>query len=123
MSIQSQEVLATLIPQKTLTILNIQRKLGHVELEVTSRNYEQKAFDDMKGWGVYDTKNQVFKKRCVECTFYPFSIILEQGGRIEVIAPSFASFQKWVAGLNALAKYKKWLSKIRPRNSSYGGPS
>ena len=73
----------------------------------------------MKEIGVIDINSQVFRERCKNCSWYPFSLALVQGGRIEIIAKGYHNFKQWVNGINALVKFKKLVPRLRQKIEFY----
>jgi hypothetical protein len=55
----------------------------------------------------------------VNCSYYPFCLITEKGGRIELVAPDYETLQEWVSGLNVLLKNKKILPTLRQKIETY----
>jgi len=116
-NIQVEHLLAPIIPQITMMILKVQKHLGQEELDFEKA--PEKTYEKMKEVGVIDTNSQAFRERCKNCCWYPFSLALIQGGRIEVIAKGYQSFKYWVNGINALVKCKKLIPKLRNRIENY----
>ena len=115
-SIQVDYLLTPIIPQITMAILKIQKHLGQEELDFD--RVPDKSYEKMKEIGVIDTNSQAFRERCKNCIWYPFSLALIQGGRVELIAKGYQTFRYWVNGINALVKYKKVIPKLRQRIES-----
>ena len=116
-SLSLDSIMAPIIPQNTMSILKVQKKIKDSDVNSSGNNSE--LYDRMKQRGVLDTKSTVFKERALVCSYYPFSIALTQGGRVELIAKSYEDFKHWVNGINALLKYKKHIPKLRSRIESY----
>lgn len=110
-------ILRPVVPQITLDILKVQKRTieGHeLQQDLRGGDPSQKSLFNQKGAGI----NQKLEK-CFNCQHYPFSVLLEKGGRIEFIAPSYAAFKEWINGLNCLMKYKKTLPKMRAKIETY----
>jgi hypothetical protein len=56
--------------------------------------------------GVVNKKSDIYRQKCQECTFFPFSIALHQRGRIDFIATSYELFKQWIYGINVLIRMK-----------------
>lgn len=52
-------------------------------------------------------------EKILNCQCYPFCLVLETGGRIELIAPSYQVFLEWTNGINMLVRFKKQLSYLQ----------
>ena len=100
-SILVSQVLAVMIPQKTMAILKIQQKVGTHDLEVDCEDTDSVEVSFS------------FKQKCKACTTYPFSIALDQERRVELVATSYLVFKQWVNGINALVKNKRHLGNLR----------
>lgn len=61
--------------------------------------------------GILDRNSQLYKKKCADASFYPFSIVTEDK-RIELIATNIQSLEIWLVGLNYLVLNKRNLKKI-----------
>ena len=112
-----EHLLAPIIPQITMAILKVQKHLGHEDLDFD--RVPEKSYEKMKEIGVIDTTSQAFRDRCKTCVWYPFSLALMQGGRIELIAKGYHSFKTWVNGVNAIVKYKKLIPRLRQSIESH----
>ncbi|CAG9330543.1 unnamed protein product [Blepharisma stoltei] len=113
--IQIEQIIAPIIPQSTRNVLKIQKKLENENLG-SAKNLE---IEETKSRSLWDVQSEVYKERCKECKFYPFSIALSTGGRIELIAKDYASLKNWVNGINALVGYKSKLLRLKGRIESY----
>ena len=116
-SLPVETILKIIIPQNTSAILKIQKKLGKGEIDCTDRTIANGTYESMKERGFFDTKSKAFVERCSTCKWFPFSIALVEGGRIEVIAKTYPVFKNWVNGINCLIKNKKILMKVKNRIS------
>lgn len=116
-SLPVDSILKIIIPQSTSSILKVQKKLGKGEIDCTDRVISNGTYESMKERGFFDTKSKAFVERCSTCKWFPFSIALVEGGRIEVIAKTYPVFKNWVNGINCLIKNKKILLKVKNRIS------
>ena len=62
--------------------------------------------------GVVNKNSDFYKQKCLDSTYYPFSIAL-QSNRIELIATSYETLKKWIIGINLLKNNKKHIPKIK----------
>ena len=114
-SIPLTTILRPLVPQTTMDILKTQRKISE----------SQNSFIGLEGkCNVAEISGKQIPQRLINnthpniekyiaCSYYPFSVLLEKGGRIEFVAPNYSVFKEWITGLNFLVKNKKNLVKIR----------
>jgi hypothetical protein len=114
-SLPVESILKIIIPQTTSAILKVQKKIGKGEIDCTDRTFAGGTYESMKERGFFDTKSKVFIERCSSCKWFPFSIALTEGGRIEVIAKTYPVFKNWVNGINCLIKNKKIVQKVKNR--------
>ena len=112
-AIPIDSILKIIIPQITNTILKVQKRTGKDEIETSDRKNSKNNYETMKERGYLDTKSKAFKERCVLCKWYPFSIALVEGGRIEIIVKTYLLFKNWINGINSLLKNKKLIEKVR----------
>ena len=61
--------------------------------------------------GLLDRNSSLYKAKCKEASFYPFSLLLAKGGRIELVATNLEVLQTWMLGLNLLIR-----GEIKPSN-------
>jgi hypothetical protein len=54
--------------------------------------------------GILNRNSKLYKAKCKEASFYPFSLILKMGGRVELIATNLDVLETWMMGLNVLAR-------------------
>lgn len=117
-AIQIDSILKVIVPQSTSAILKVQKRLGKGEIEFTEKSIKDGSYENMKERGYLDLKSKAFIERASACKWFPFSIALNQGGRIELIAKNYLIFKGWVNGVNCLLKNKKIVSKVKSRISS-----
>ena len=78
-------ILRPVIPQITLDILKVQKRTfdqGFIDVKS-----DMKTLFNSKSSEKCTLTNRL--ERYKNCSFYPFSILLEKGGRIEVVAPNY----------------------------------
>jgi hypothetical protein len=100
---------APIIPQQTLDIIKVQRR-GETSDGLDEEDYK---YEEMKERGLLNPNSLVFQSRAKACNFYPFSIALKEGGRIELVAKGYNTFKKWIEGINTLVKNRKCLPRLR----------
>ena len=100
---------APIIPQQTLDIIKVQRR-GETSDGLDEEDYK---YEEMKERGLLNPNSIVFQSRAKACNFYPFSIALKEGGRIELVAKGYNTFKKWIEGINTLVKNRKCLPRLR----------
>lgn len=127
-SINLDQVIGPVIPRLTMTILKVQKRIGKPSTQ-TCRDFlddeiaveeDERLYQDMRDRGLLSENSEIFQRRCRECTFYPFSISMSNGGRIELIARNYQSFQDWVNGLNTLVKNKRLISRFVAKIEAQG---
>lgn len=113
-----EQVIGPVIPRLTMTILKVQKRLGKPSVQ-TCRDFiedvveeDEKLYNDMRDRGLLSENSEVFQKLCKDCTYYPFSISMANGGRLELIARNYQSFQMWVNGINALVKNRRSIPRL-----------
>jgi len=62
--------------------------------------------------GIVNKNSELYRQKCLESSFYPFSIALTNG-RVELIATSYETLKNWIIGLNLLVSYKKHIPKLK----------
>jgi hypothetical protein len=74
--------------------------------------------------GVLNKNSELYRQKCMESTFYPWSIALafegesnessgpESVGRVELIATGYEAMRDWVNGINTLVNNRKELPKM-----------
>lgn len=124
-SLLVDHVLAPLVPPATMAILKHQKRLLSAEMSLDdlptsiSTMRGEREYAEMRESGFINVNSEVFQERCRTCGLYPFSIALQQGGRVELIARSYSAFKAWVYGLNALVKFRKQLPRLRQKIETY----
>ena len=110
-----EQILRPVIPQITKEILRLQK-----QFDVNNLNsvFKGTAFSDTLGNSSLAHLNKNLEKM-INCTYYPFCLILEKGGRVELIAPNYYIFREWVTGINDLIKMKKFLPKMKTKIETY----
>lgn len=129
-----------IIPTITMDIIKAKKQLSsnrpprpqvandrHDLFEHLSREHKGATISHLIKIGVVDKTSQLFKERCADCLYFPFSIALERQnclqsrdhhtssqfttkskskdkseGRIELIATSYQSLKVWTLGINML---------------------
>jgi len=119
-SILIDHIMKPIVPKTTMELVKLQRMFDPDKLsDLTPEQQKQKTLEIIKNmsWkvspGVVAKNFDYYKKMFMECRFYPFSIALEKGGRVELIAGSYIIFKHWIDGLNQLVKFKKQLSRLK----------
>lgn len=101
---------AVLIPRATLSVVKTQKKgLGRRSEKPQGA---ERLYRSMKAGGVIDTESPVYEALCAQCDLYPFYFLLEQTGRMDVIARGYEVFREWVLGANALVRRKSELEAL-----------
>lgn len=104
---------AVLIPRATLSVVKTQKKsLGRRSEKPVGA---ERLYRSMKASGVVDAESPVYEALCAQCDLYPFYFLLEQTGRIDVVARGYEVFREWVLGANALVKRKGELETLTKR--------
>jgi len=111
MSISFGTILRPIVPQVTMDILRVQKKIFENQNSAENSVLHFSSNPHMMQQKVTITNSRLDKY--MNCTYYPFSILLEKGGRIDFVAPNYDVFKEWINGLNYLLKNKKNLGKIR----------
>ena len=62
--------------------------------------------------GIVNKNSELYRQKCLDSTFYPFSIALTKG-RVELIATNYETLKNWIIGINLLVSNKKHLPKIK----------
>ena len=106
------------VPQITTDILKIQKRLNEDKAALVGK--QSKLNHSFEAYGNVESKNYLLQRngdygleQYLQCTHYPFSIILDKGGRIDFIAPTYQLFRQWIDGLNMLIKSKRNLDKLK----------
>jgi len=83
-------------------------------LEPKSKNDKHRSITQLAKLGILDKKSEIYRTKCANTSFYPFSIALEQpAGHVELIATNPQSLQTWIFGLNFLIQNKDQSSKMQ----------
>ncbi len=116
MNISFGTILRPVVPQITMDILKVQKKILESQNPIS-------CIEGRLSIGEIGSKSihigQMRKNgdprldKYLNCSSYPFSILLEKGGRLEFVAPSYETFKDWINGLNYLLKNRKYLPKMR----------
>jgi len=59
--------------------------------------------------GIVNRNSILYRQKCQQTCFFPFSISLVKGGRIELVATNIEVLETWIVGLNYLIGHKKQL--------------
>jgi hypothetical protein len=113
------QMIGPVIPQLTMTILKVQKRYNKpgqtcrdfLDGEITVEE-DEKLYQDMRDRGILSENSEIFQKRCRDCTTYPFSISMANGGRIELLARNYLTFKLWVNGLNTIVKHKRHIPRL-----------
>lgn len=117
-SIAIDQILAPMIPQSTMAVLKLQNKLLNTDLGLVNKNLDERVFEDIREWSIFDANHQILQRKARDCVFYSFSVALEQGGRVELVVRGYTVFKQWINGINLLVKYKRTLPKLKDRIES-----
>ena len=104
-----------MLPQVTQDILREQksaknyRTLETLTDVVSEENYNASHLAKM---GILNRQSTLYKSKCADASFYPFSVVLEDG-RLELIATSPETLETWLVGLNYFAKHKSKVPTLR----------
>lgn len=116
--LQLENFVRPVVPQITTDILKIQKRLSEDKTGLAAK--ASKLNHSFEVYGHVESKNYLLQRngdlsleQYLGCTHYPFSILLEKGGRIDFIAPSYQDFRQWIDGLNMLIKNKRNLAKLK----------
>jgi hypothetical protein len=107
-------ILRPVVPQLTLDILKIQKRnfdgshFNVAQSKITD-NISTKALLMQRG----PNTNGLNIERYLNCNYYPFSVLLEKGGRIDFVAANYTVFKEWINGINAIMRYKRYLDKMK----------
>lgn len=104
---------AVLIPRSTMSVIKTQKKgLGRRSEKPQGA---ERLYRSMKAGGVIDTESLVYEALCAGCDLYPFYFLLEESGRMDVIARGYEVFREWVLGANAVIRRKGELESLARR--------
>ena len=62
--------------------------------------------------GIVNKNSELYRQKCLDSTFYPFSLALTKG-RVELVATNYETLKNWIIGINLLVSNKKHIPKIR----------
>lgn len=110
--IMVSSIMRAIVPPITMDILKVQKRNLDYQNMTMMQDTKMETMNPKAG-----IKGSLLEK-CMACTHYPFSILLDKG-RIELVAPNYTTFKEWINGLNCLVKYKKNLSKMRAKIETY----
>lgn len=116
--ISIDSIIKVIIPQTTTSILKTQKKLEKGEIDLKKLPDSINTYEIMKERRYIDPNTKPFIERCNNCKLYPFSIALNESGRLELIAKTYNVFKNWVDGINCLVKHKKIIPKLSLRIKS-----
>ena len=63
--------------------------------------------------GIVNKNSDIYKQKCLDSTYYPFSLALGSQGRVELIATNYETMKNWIIGINLLVSNKKHLPKLK----------
>ena len=104
------DLVKAILPQTTMDIISVQKncRVRSLNQSTTKDMLEDFLILDAKGSisqlvniGVINKNSELYKQKCADCTYYPFSIALQKG-RIELIATSYETLKNWIIGINLL---------------------
>ncbi len=116
-----EDIIRPLIPQSTVDILKVQRRFEYrqyePEINVILEKFLVNNVDMLKHslTGSKERNTAIALQRFLNCKFYPFCILMEKGGRVELVAQSYQTFRQWVDGLNYLVKNKKTIVRTKAK--------
>lgn len=102
-------VLRAMVPQITMDVLRIQKKIVG-SAQQTEEDIPE-LFADKRG--VNNMNNGI--EKYLSCSYYPFSLLLDRNGKVEFVASSYSVFKEWINGINMLLRYKKQLPQLRQK--------
>jgi len=109
------QILRPVVPQITKEILRLQKQF---DVNNLNNAFKGTLFNETMGNSSLAHLNKNLEKM-INCSYYPFCLILEKGGRVELIAPNYYIFREWVTGINDLIKMKKFLPKMKTKIETY----
>lgn len=112
-TIVSENLWGPVLPPNVILVLKAQGYLNYDDLDYDKLN--DKAKDSVN----FDVNSERFKELCKGICYYPFSIGLLQGDKIDLVAKGYQTLKQWVNGINALTKYKRYIPKLRSRIEAY----
>lgn len=109
-------IIRPLVPQLTMDILKIQKKTFDTTNPFSKESKIQESLTSISTKALLLQRGPnigLNLEKYLACSFYPFSILLEKGGRLDFVASSYGTFKECINGINALLKYKKSLSHMK----------
>lgn len=73
-----------------------------LDLYLTREYYDSISYSQLTKMGIVNRNSSLYKAKCNEATFYPFSLILAKGGRMELIATNLEVLEVWLVGISLL---------------------
>lgn len=99
-----KHIVNPIIPEHTLQVIKARQKASpELSLEF------DKDYELMKNSQIFDYKNPAFIAKSQHSKHFPFSILLKDGTRIQLIAEEYLLFKTFLDGVAALLKNKKYL--------------
>lgn len=123
-SIPIKSIEKPIIPQKTIEIIKLQKnaKTQNQLGNTSAYGYEEANSGIFTKISMITTNNSLlnsptskenYKKKCVECKYFPFWYKLSDKGKVELIANSYGILKAWVLGISALIKNQRIVEKFR----------
>lgn len=112
-TIVTENLWGPVLPPNVILVLKAQGYLNNDDLDYDKLN--EKVKDSVN----FDVNSERFRELCKGICFYPFSIGLLQGDKIDLVAKGYQTLKQWVNGINALTKYKRYVPKLRSRIEAY----
>jgi len=119
-------ILRPIVPQVTMDILRVQKKVLESQNPISYVDGRLSIGDAYSNMGSKPVillqpkiSGNVRLEKYMNCTHYPFSILLEKGGRLEFVAPNYEVFKDWINGLNYLLKNRKHIPRMRRKVEEY----
>lgn len=112
-SIMLDKMLDPIVPQHTMAILKTQKSAWLSGQQPPEDEELKRKYPEFKRMGIMDFQSPIFEAKCMDCVHYVFFIVLERGGRVELVADSYVLFKRWVEGLKALVRCRKLLPKLK----------
>lgn len=112
-TIISENLWGPVLSPNVILVLKAQGHLNNDDLDYDKLN--EKVKDSVN----FDVNSERFRELCKGISFYPFSIGLLQGEKVELVAKGYQTLKQWVNGINALTKYKRYIPKLRSRIEAY----
>ena len=115
-----ETILRPVVPQITMDILKFQKKMADPQLaQILTLTSEKQAGINPNLLLQRPINSHPNIDKYLACPYYPFSVILDKGGRLEFIAPSYVVFKEWIHGLNLLIRSKKSFNKLKQKIETY----